>query len=381
MALYLPFMVFGLVVASAFGYDALIMSSPTERRALVNRAGTVMMLAGLVAAAGFLWLVYITPASLHILRSVSGYILVDVLVFAGSLWGLRWLGCHRGGPGLAIGVLVLLVASQVLYTTGVYRILGTSCQADDRPDEPAPRRPDPLSLDSNPDRFHRRACTLFAQCYLSLRPSASLRLDLEGSFFRSRDSVIYQSEIAPAVVTALLGISHPVYWASQELREYADVDDLVRALNEAGDRVGELLRRTTFIKAGNLLPRPVGPAAAPPELVGLEREADRTRVAYRSAGPFYLNAAVTYDPGWRASVDGQPLTIHRANFDGLVVEVPSGQHVVEFRYFSWSVGLFFLTRLLQLAVAVAATVGMAVHVVGDAKRLTWFAGAGATRPR
>ena len=362
-ALYLSFTVFALLVVSAFGFDALIAATPPVRRALVNRAIRVMIVAGVAAAGCFLWLVYLTPGSLQLLRRVLEYVVLDVGVLAASLWGLRRLSRGDATTALAAGVLGLLVASQVLYTAGVYRILGTpakrmmarmNIQVEER---------NLLSAESiRPDRFHRKACTMFAQCYLSDGPSASLRLDLEGSFLRSRESVIYQAEIAPSAAMALLGISHPVYWSSEELREYDDFTEVVQTLNDAGEGVHEFLRRVTFVRAGDGARRGRRPENSHPELIRLEREADRTRIAYRSSGAFYLNASVTYDKGWRASVGGRPLEIHRGNFDGLVVEVPPGQHVVEFRYFSWSARLFFLTRFLQLAAAVAATTCLALSV-------------------
>jgi hypothetical protein len=360
--LYLCFAAWAFLVASAFGCDALMTSSPDERRVLVRRATRVMMVGGLAAMGAFLGLVHLAPGSIQLLREGLDDVAIDVVLFTGSLWGLRALSRHASGTALAVGVLLLGVVTQAVYTTGVYRILGTPvdrmiASMGLRPEDRVPLSPDSL----RPDEFRRNECTLFTQCYLSVRPSASLRLDLEGSFLRSRDSVIHHPGIEPAAVKALLGITHPVYWASQEVRTYDDVAEVVRALNAAGDRVGELLRRVTFVRAGALAPPASGePGTSGAEFVALERGTDRSRIAYRSAGPFYLNASVTYDEGWRASVDGRPVRVYRGNFDGLLIEAPAGQHIVEFRYFSWTDGLFFTTRLVQLAAGVVATIGLAV---------------------
>ena len=46
-------------------------------------------------------------------------------------------------------------------------------------------------------------------------------------------------------------------------------------------------------------------------------------------------------PGWEASIDGQSVPVRRANYLFRAVEVPPGDHVVQFRFdpLSWKVGL------------------------------------------
>jgi uncharacterized membrane protein YfhO len=39
-----------------------------------------------------------------------------------------------------------------------------------------------------------------------------------------------------------------------------------------------------------------------------------------------------YDPGWRATVDGRPVPLLRANAAFRAVAVPSGRHRIEMRY-------------------------------------------------
>jgi hypothetical protein len=164
--------------------------------------------------------------------------------------------------------------------------------------------------------------------------------------------VIYQPGIGRAAVTALLGVTHPVYWASRELRGYREPAEVVRALNAADRRVDELLGRVTFVRDEAPSAASEAPEASPPRLERVARAPDRVRIEYRSGEPFYLNAAVTYDRGWRAVVDGQPVQVRRGNFDGLVSRMPAGHHVAEFQYSSWSSRLFFYSRFVQLAVAV-----------------------------
>lgn len=52
----------------------------------------------------------------------------------------------------------------------------------------------------------------------------------------------------------------------------------------------------------------------------------------RAGQPGVLLLNDRWDPNWRATVDGKPVPILRANYLMRAVGVPEGEHVVEFRY-------------------------------------------------
>jgi Bacterial membrane protein YfhO len=64
----------------------------------------------------------------------------------------------------------------------------------------------------------------------------------------------------------------------------------------------------------------------------LWRRADAFEVEVDSSGPAYAVALQTYEPGWRARVDGRPAPVVRANVLFQAVAVPAGRHRVEFQY-------------------------------------------------
>jgi hypothetical protein len=108
---------------------------------------------------------------------------------------------------------------------------------------------------------------------------------------------------------------------------------------------------------------PVGPTlAGSPGFAGdvrwLERRADRQRVETTSGGAALLVLADAYDPGWRASVDGAPALLLRANVAFRGVALPAGRHVVELVYRPRSVvwGLS-LSLVALVATAVLGAVG------------------------
>jgi hypothetical protein len=82
---------------------------------------------------------------------------------------------------------------------------------------------------------------------------------------------------------------------------------------------------------------PSGEATAPPASLAAvtriaAREPDYVRVDAQVDRPAIVVLVETYDPGWRATVDGSSAPVLRANGAFRAVRVPAGAHVVELRY-------------------------------------------------
>ena len=73
-------------------------------------------------------------------------------------------------------------------------------------------------------------------------------------------------------------------------------------------------------------------AFAPGALQLLERENTLVRVRTSSAGPAFLVLSQNNLPGWHAFVDGEEVERHTVNTVFIGVEVPAGNHEIEFRY-------------------------------------------------
>jgi hypothetical protein len=95
-------------------------------------------------------------------------------------------------------------------------------------------------------------------------------------------------------------------------------------------------RREVVLDSGEGRPVPEG-------FVGRSRleesRPDRVRVVTEASHPAYAVLVDAYDPGWRATVDGTPVPVERANVCFRAVPVPAGVHVVEYTYRPRGVGL------------------------------------------
>jgi hypothetical protein len=103
----------------------------------------------------------------------------------------------------------------------------------------------------------------------------------------------------------------------------------------------------------------VGPArtvAYPQRAVSLEVEdqGGRIRLHYRAGQGAFLVAAMTFDPGWHARVDGSPVAVRLTAACQLGVELPPGEHRLDLRYRDPQVPAGAALSLAALAVGAAA---------------------------
>jgi hypothetical protein len=79
---------------------------------------------------------------------------------------------------------------------------------------------------------------------------------------------------------------------------------------------------------------PPGPAG---RVAIVQRRGDAVTLSAEMERAGYVVLLETYDPGWRARVDGVRQPLLRANVAFRAVRVPAGRHVVEMRYRPWPV--------------------------------------------
>jgi len=71
---------------------------------------------------------------------------------------------------------------------------------------------------------------------------------------------------------------------------------------------------------------------APPRPLQLVDEGGRIGLRYRAASPGFFVVAMTFDDGWRASIDGAPVPAYATGTCQLGVELPAGEHALLLEY-------------------------------------------------
>jgi len=147
----------------------------------------------------------------------------------------------------------------------------------------------------------------------------------------------------------------------EPLRVYGVPDPLPRAYVVSGARIADgddayVALVDPAFDARHEVVLPSGLASPPdPAFVGgariAELAADRVRLEVELGKPGYAVLVDSYDPGWRATVDGARAEVLRANVAFRAVAVPAGKHVVELRYRprSISIGLGLMGAAVLLA--------------------------------
>jgi hypothetical protein len=91
-------------------------------------------------------------------------------------------------------------------------------------------------------------------------------------------------------------------------------------------------RPCTTLAGGECMPAIQSSPAFTGHVATLERRADRLILETDLNAPGYAVVLDSYDPGWKATVDGAPATVLPANLVFRAVAVPAGRHRVEMVY-------------------------------------------------
>jgi hypothetical protein len=101
--------------------------------------------------------------------------------------------------------------------------------------------------------------------------------------------------------------------------------------------------------------RPGGPQETvafrqPPRLLSFADQGGRIGLRYQAGeGGGLFVAATTFDPGWRATLDGAPLEVYPTAACQIAVRLPAGEHRLDLRYHERLLGAGAAVTLLSLA--------------------------------
>jgi hypothetical protein len=98
------------------------------------------------------------------------------------------------------------------------------------------------------------------------------------------------------------------------------------------------------------------PSSPPGTIRIVEERSDRLALETDLGSSAYVLLADAFDPGWRASIDGAPVPLLRANLAFRAVRAPAGRHRIEmiYRPTSLRIGLVLSATSLLAALALVA---------------------------
>jgi hypothetical protein len=328
--------------------DAYLRETPGERRRLLHTSLGAVLFAAAASAAALAWLV--TGVGSAVALRTLRYLAFDGLLIAAGAGVVAYAGRARTVERGAMALIMMVALSGAVFVAAVAGMVGISRGAlvaryelDD-----ADRAPRTVTGWRDPATFTRKECHVYAQCYASQRDTVSLRRDLEGTFLRHRNEAVFQDGLAPPIVRALSALTHPVVWLSRSVTTYTTPAELTERLNRHAEDIARHLADTVYVSADAATTlRAVGNASGAEgerAVTAVRPDQDSLRVRYRAAAPAFLNAAVSYDRSWRATVNRATVAVVRGNFNGLVVAVPAGEGEVVLSYRSPAADAFFYTR-------------------------------------
>jgi hypothetical protein len=120
---------------------------------------------------------------------------------------------------------------------------------------------------------------------------------------------------------------------------------------------GWLLHRHEHCVRPGAPPGPVTYAGKPPRTLEFADERQTVRLRYAADAPAFFTAAVTFDNGWRATVDGAPVPVWPTAAGQMGMELPAGEHRLVLAYHpplvGWGAALS-LTALAGCGIALVA---------------------------
>ncbi len=335
-----------MAAAAAAGVGLLMRAGPAERRRAAIAIGGVATVAFVIDAAG-LWVLW-------------GLDDARVFVWGATLAAITWVVAALAVrlDGRRLGVVALLaVAGGLIFGSGK----GHTYNAFPRPE----LSPDAVLAGLSPDPWAGR---IYDDRFLNYRPGARLELrdasGYERDPLRGRryDEIMAAVRRRPArlghlgVVYALQG-AHPKMKSKVARlgRDHAFVriQPSVRRARRVAPAVyvapsvllvpgDEVLARwfgtrpgTSAVVAEEDATDALRALAGPPTLVshpGQLTALTPDTLSARVTGPGVAVFTESWHPDWRATVDGEPATVHRVNHDFRGVIVPPGEHVIHMTF-------------------------------------------------
>jgi hypothetical protein len=137
----------------------------------------------------------------------------------------------------------------------------------------------------------------------------------------------------------------PRAWIPTEVQDQVDDHAALEAMANPGFKAAA----TAFVADALPFPSVSNQAVTPVQFI--TREPEHLVLSFSTPTDGLLMLSEVYYPGWRATVDGEPAPILRADVALRAVPVRAGQHQVEMVYDPWSVKIGIGVTVATLAAA------------------------------
>ncbi len=142
----------------------------------------------------------------------------------------------------------------------------------------------------------------------------------------------------------------PRAWIVHSARETTQKEALKLLSSDAVD-----LRRTALLeRRPPQLAEPDEPSADQTSVTSYDTE--RIQLKTDTGAPGLLMMSEMYYPGWKAYVDGRPVSLYTGDYMLRAVPIPAGNHMVELRYESWSLRVGVMVSLIACLALITVVV-------------------------
>lgn len=349
---YFVFGMTGLLVLSGYGFDRIVNSTADGRAGILRStlilSGILFVGAGVVLCAVAFYGKGHGPGFWSYLRPMmedAAIVIAAFVILAAAVWRPNFQTKH------VLVAIATVMVTQSIHAAGIYRQLGESGASVFSRLQMDATMLSPYSVAewAEPTRIRRVDCPTNASCFLAQRDGASLKRDLDGTFLRHGLNPVFQDGISTEVKAALVGITHPVLWASGGLQGVASVAEAARELEANRGDLAALLSRWTYLIGSNTT-EDVGSVPAV-TFSNMTRSANELSFHYRADRSAFANLSITAASDWSATVNGVATPVIRGNFEFIALRIPAGEGTVELRYSSRTSHFFFWSRWLLAALA------------------------------
>ncbi|HYH10806.1 MAG TPA: YfhO family protein, partial [Thermomicrobiales bacterium] len=154
----------------------------------------------------------------------------------------------------------------------------------------------------------------------------------------------------------------PRAWIVHDAQQVAPDEALAQLVGGASDPRRVVLLEDPPPPTGE----PADPAADAAEIT--QYSPDTITIRTTSGAPGLLVLAETWDPGWRATVNGAEVTIYRANYALRAIPIPAGVSTIELHYTPPSLQLGLVVSSIGLVALTAALLGGPWHPLRQRRR-------------